>query len=564
MSLRIPCFSHNASNASVILDTLLIGVVFAMLFAFGLGGYPLQVPDEARYVEIAREMLSHGDFITPTMNGWWYFEKPAFFYWLQALAIAVGGLNEAALRAWPACFATIGVLTTYWLGCRCFDRKTGLLAAAMLGSSLMYFIMAHAITLDMPVAVLLTVSLAAFLGYAKSLRPSVGWLYLSFVAAALAVLTKGLIGIAFPALIIPVWLLLTRRWRLVCTWHLLAGIGLFFLVAVPWHLLAQLQHHEFFQFYIIEQHILRYLTDSAQRTQPWWFFGPVLLLGFFPWTLLLPRICKSGVKYLGSSTLYLFIWFTTVVLFFSVSKSKLVPYILPAFPPLALLVAHGIRQLVQNGNHRINAWPGTVLCSSILLLGIGLFAITAPHLSANWRLQAASPELRLIGSGFVTSSLVLWLLWRTKARFYAMLAVLGLAQMQLVGWFMVAWPNLEDRSIKPLAETYLALAGSKAVPVMYRGFYYDLPVYLNQTIMSVTPIRGELRWGAKRAAKDSRAAESLLSEKEFKSLWQEQPGLYVFSDLDDDGTSPCNSLPHCELLAKTNRYVLYRNRHPEA
>ncbi len=270
-------------------DIIILACIFSLLFAIGMGSRPLIIPDEGRYAEIPREMVATGDYLTPHLNGIKYFEKPPLFYWMESSTIKAFGLNEWSLRLIPAILGILGCLLLYAGGRKLYDRRTGLLSSFILASNLLYFFYAHFISPDLALSLFLTTSLLSFLlGRAE---PS-GWrrssyFLLMYAFAALATMTKGLIGIVFPGLIIFTWVLLLKKWRELRTYHIFLGLLVFLLIAAPWHILVQIQNPEFGRFYFIEQHLLRYFTDYAQRQQPRWFFSVTVLVGFFPWTIFL-------------------------------------------------------------------------------------------------------------------------------------------------------------------------------------------------------------------------------------------------------------------------------------
>ena len=278
-------------------DLIILTVLTCLLFTFMLENRPLSVPDEGRYVEIPREMVASGNYLTPRLNGVKYFEKPVFFYWLEAFSIKLFGLNEFTLRLWPAVFALFGCLAVAVAGARLFGRRTGLLSAVVLATCLLYYGLSRAIILDMPVSILLTLSLLSFLTGTHEAPGLKRRLYLwGFAAfAALAVLTKGLIGILIPGMVIGAWIIVLGEWRMLKTLYLPSCLALFLLIAAPWHILVGMANPEFFQFYFIHEHFQRFLTRVHGRYQPFWYFIPVVALGLFPWSAFLLQAIKHSI-----------------------------------------------------------------------------------------------------------------------------------------------------------------------------------------------------------------------------------------------------------------------------
>ncbi len=270
-------------------DLVRLALALSLLFGAVLGVRALWGPDEGRYVEIAREMAASGDYVTPRLNGLKYFEKPPLFYWLEAGAIHLFGLREWAMRLVPALSALLGCLAVYAAGRRLFGRRAGLLAAAVLATSPLYYFLGNAITLDMTVSALLTAALLAFLVAFEEpegrLRRNLLWTF--YLALALATLTKGLMGIVIPGMILVAWMVLVGEWDLLRRMRLVSGTGLFLLVAAPWHVLVARANPEFLWFYFIHEHVLRYLTKIHDRYEPPWYFVPILLGGLIPWTVFL-------------------------------------------------------------------------------------------------------------------------------------------------------------------------------------------------------------------------------------------------------------------------------------
>lgn len=342
-------------RSSWLKDLLLLTLVTSLLFGTFLGTRNLSAPDELRYSEIPREMIVNNDYVIPRINGVKYFEKPPLFYWMQVASIKTFGLNEWSLRFATALMGVLGVLATYLFTRRIYDRKTGWIAALILSSMSLYFGMAHVITLDMTVSVFIMTSIYLFyLAIRATQKQSKYYAWGGFVAAAGAMMTKGLIGIIFPVSIIGLWFLIFQRWRMLKQLHIVSGLLIFIVLLAPWHILAQLQAPEFLRFYFIDQQFLRYATPIAHRSQFPLFYVPVILLGALPWIYFLPKTVwalkkiRWKTRFQYENELFFISWFLFVFLFFSASNSELIPYILPAFPPLAILIAHHLaKRLTQ-------------------------------------------------------------------------------------------------------------------------------------------------------------------------------------------------------------------------
>lgn len=330
-------------------DVLLIMFLAAVLFGSFLGNRTLSVPDEARYAEIPREMISTHNYSVPRINGVKYLEKPPLFYWIQICSIKLFGFNNWALRLSTATMAILGLIATYGFTRKFYNRKTAWLSAASLATMPLYFSMARVITLDMTVSILLSISLfscfSAIHTQSNTHRRNLMWL--AFASAGAAVLTKGLIGIILPCAIFGIWFLIFNQWHLLKKLFLPSSIIIFLIIATPWHILMQIKAPEFFKFYFLDQQLLRYATMISHRYQPFWFYIPVTLIGAAPWiwrffspsSLKLLKKINWQNRQQYQTEWFLFIWLTVIILFFSLSHSKLIPYIIPALPPIAVLLA---------------------------------------------------------------------------------------------------------------------------------------------------------------------------------------------------------------------------------
>lgn len=549
------------SGQPALRDALALTLLIGVFFCFMLGNRPLAVPDEGRYVEIPREMAVTGDYITPRLNGVKYFEKPVLFYWLEAFSIRLFGLDEFTLRLWPAIFAVLGCLAVYLAGARLFGRRSGLLAAAVLATSLLYYGLSRAIILDMPVSVLLTASLLSFLAGVREAR---GWrrrffLWGFYVFAALAVLTKGLIGILIPALVVGAWIVLLGEWRILKTMELPAGLALFLLVAAPWHLLAQRANPEFFDFYIVQEHFLRYLTTMHSRYHPAWYFIPVVLLGLFPWSAFLVQAVKYSLpatwkeRHEHRDALFLILWAGLVFLFFSASGSKLPPYILPVFPPLALLIGRYLSAAWESRD-----FPGVrtgyhIYLAASLLLAAAFLAL--PFLAPPELTAALKPFANVLAFTLASGAAVAWALARFRGFRHAFIAVIA-ASAVFLAVVNAAAPRVDFKSVKGLAQTLKPLLKPDDEVACYGEYYQDLPVYLERRV-TVVDWKGELLFGTR--VEDT--SRWMIDEETFWRRWQGPTTVYLLTDLGNyDGIRRIDDHFPLNIVARDRRNILLTNR----
>ena len=368
-------------------DIVLLGIIFIIFYTFWLGGYPLFTPDEGRYSEVAREMVAIHDYITPRVNGVAFLDKPVLYYWLQAAAISLFGIQEWALRLFPALFGILGCLITYLCGRQLFDRRTGIISAIILATSPLYFASAHYANLDLEVAILISCTLLFFITGVQSAGKSRHYfLILAYISAGLAVLTKGLIGIVFPAMIAGIWIIILSQWKCLLRIHLIKGLILFTIIALPWYYLVQKANPEFLHYFFVTQQLTRFLSAGEfNNPTPFWFYLPVVLLGFFPWTSFLIQAIAQSIRrvwqarFSHQSELFLLIWIAVVFLFFSIPHSKIITYILPLFPALALMVGNYL-SCIWNNARQHHLFSGVLNVAVIsIIIAIALFSLASFH-----------------------------------------------------------------------------------------------------------------------------------------------------------------------------------------
>jgi 4-amino-4-deoxy-L-arabinose transferase-like glycosyltransferase len=345
---------------------------------------PLMLPDEGRYVGVAWEMLRSGDWLTPTLNGLPYFHKPPLFYWITAASMSVFGPHPWAARAAPMLGACLGALALYAFARRWASERAARATVLVLLVQPLFYLGGQFANLDMLVAgcicatilLLAHASLSAERGLDfRAARES------AYALAALGVLAKGLIGAVLPVMVIVAWLVLRRRWpdlRALVSWR---GAVLFAVLACPWFLAMQWRFSDFLDYFFVVQHFKRYATSGFNNAQPFWFYPVVLTvfsLPFVPW--LRPAFSRGYFKdpERGPVRLLMLAWIVVVVAFFSLPRSKLLGYVLPAVPPLAYLVADAYLSLVSPSPRTAQRWRAGIGVAALVSLGAVVFLAMRP------------------------------------------------------------------------------------------------------------------------------------------------------------------------------------------
>jgi len=342
---------------------------------------PLAVPDEGRYGEIGRWMLVSGDWLTPRLNGLPFFHKPPLLHWLNALSLTVFGVSEWALRLVPAVHAGL-MMTALYVGARCVSPEAiARRASVMLGTSLSFLVAGQYIDHDMLVATWISVAIWAFaFAFAAGDRPNAMLARLGFLACAMGMLSKGLIGVALPGLVIFVWLIWTRQFKKMFYLPWISGLALFAVVALPWFVLAQQTYPDFFNYMFVGQQFNRYTAATYNNPQPVWFYLLALALLLFPWVFFALGQVHRVTSMTRATALDIpevwwrlcWAWVLSILVFFSIPNSKLVGYILPVVPPMALLAALGWQRAVAHKPWARGLFGGLVAVNVGIALAIVL------------------------------------------------------------------------------------------------------------------------------------------------------------------------------------------------
>lgn len=482
-------------------------LLLAVLWFGTLGIRPLYKADESRYGEISREMVASGDWVTPRLNGFKYFEKPPLQYWTTAALFSMLGEKDWVARLWTALIGFAGIMLTLYAGNRLFGAPTGAWAAAILAGSPLYVLLAQVNTLDMSVSVFLAAAIFAFAS---------GRMLLFWAACALAVLSKGLIGIVLPLAAVGLYTLVKRDWSVPLRIRPFAGGALFLAITAPWFVAVSAANAEFAHFFFIQEHFQRFTTEIHHRVHPAWYFVPVLLAGFAPWLVPLGKAAYLAIKTRTDAELLLWCWVVVVFVFFSASGSKLPPYILPIFPALAVLAARGVTAATLK-------WQGIAIIPVALGAGLAIW-----KMGAGARYAAYSEWLIIAGVVLAAcAAAAAWLAWRSRLTAGVLALALGGLGSTLLG--TVGHYTLSDRfSVASTVRALPSVIPDDAAVFALDTYDHTIPWALKRTVTMVH-YRDELGmaidWDARQFIPDLRA---------FAQAWNAAPQAWAFVGADTD------------------------------
>ena len=553
-----------SAHSTWLRDLLVLVLGCGLWFCGLLGTRPLANPDEGRYTEIPREMAASGDFVTPRLNGVKYFEKPPLVYWLSALTFRQFGVNEFTARLWGGLFSLGGVLITYVAARVMYGRGAGIGAAIALSTTLFYYALSQIMLLDMAVAVTMSGAMFAFILAMREPRGRrrLGFFLACYAFMALATLAKGLIGIAIPGAVMFLWVVLLNRWRALWPFYPLVGGGLLLAIAAPWHIYAARANADFLNFYFIHEHWLRFTTRIHGRYQPWWFFLPILLVGLFPWIFFIWRAVRESLaggwkaRQANAEAWFLVIWVVFIMVFFSKSQSKLIPYILPVFPAIAVLCGRSLAAVWQGrpgDNFRAGGWAFIGSAVVLLVAIISVPVLLIDKLAEQPDLAECVPTLQLtMGGTLLIGAVVVFISLRGQQP----RLMLGAITAATAGFLLVMTlgaGSFDKSSTKRLAMMLKPILQTSD-RVYSVGFYaQDLPAYLGR-LVSVVDYRGELEFGID--AEPGLTAARFLAREQLPAQWAQAGAAYAVISKDTYTEWFARSGIAHEVIAETPRLVL--------
>lgn len=528
---------------NTVLHILILVLISGFLFLFCLGNMPLTDPDETFYAQTAKEMISKGEWVTPHIFGKPQFEKPIFYYWLIELSYKIFGINEFAARFPSAIFGILGILGIYFIGRLIFSPLCGLLSGLVMATSVAYLAISRACVTDMVLTVFILLCLMFFMyGWQREKK-----FYYFFAAAmaAFAVLTKGPIGLFLPGMVILAYWVTGKRWRELKKVPFFLSILIFLIISLPWYLLVTKIHGStFISEFLGFQNVTRFLVPEHRIGISPFFYVPVVFGGIFPWTLFLIfavwlfyREDNSVSKFSGYK-LFLAAWFLIVFGFFSISRTKLVTYILPLFPVLAIFVGRFWDKCIA-GDEEVNSRKIISNVYGFLSLASMVGVVVANIIvKRRYGSDIAVPVI-VAGAIFVILLSVSYIFFLKKKMYIAFSSVIvAMIMVAFVSAFFIIPPIAKLESSKYLAE----LVKEKASPDEPIGGECDgrrgVAFYSGRVdIVDVHPYPDLIKFVSR---KDR--VWAIIQKKHYKQLKEQHKDLYT------------------EVIDSSGKYVLITNK----
>jgi 4-amino-4-deoxy-L-arabinose transferase-like glycosyltransferase len=531
--------------------------LLAAVIWFALLGYrELIEPDEGRYAEIPREMIAAGDWLTPRLDGYKYFEKPPLQYWTTAISFELFGQSNATARLWSVSAGFACALFVWFLGARLFDPQSGFYAFIFTISGALFSVLAHVLTLDTTLTFFLVTGIGC-LAIAQSRRDDRtqlrNWMLAGWVALAGAVMTKGLIGLVLPGGAVVVYSLWQRDWLLWKNLHLGKGLLLFMALVAPWFIVMSGEHEEFARFFFIHEHFERYTTTVHNREGSIFYFVPLLVFGIAPWlasavqAMVRPGFgWKTGPRNEFDAARLLWVFVVLTFVFFSLGDSKLPSYIQPVMPIIALLAG---RSMAARPGLRGNAWIMLLLASALLVTGLLSSRFAGDNFPVEYLLGFRS-WIFAAAAALCLGAAIAFGGARHAMRNTALAGILALLGFQAIGWGYQEFSPLRSSA---LIAQQIDAQGLADVPIYSVGKYpQSLSFYLGKTI-SLVDHTGELAMGIK-AEPERKPATS----RQFIERWQQETQAVALFKLRDYAEYRALGVPMRVIYRSPRKIVVAR------
>src|SRR5579864_3088565 len=475
-------------------DVLLLAGFCAFLFFYGLGQFGLTGADEPRYAQVAREMLERRDWITPTLGGQAWLEKPPLYYWQAMLAYAVFGVSDVAARIPAGIDATLLVIGVYLF----FRRfREGVEADAALITASCAGVIGYARAASMDMALVATFAIGMLSWWAWRENGKRLYLALFYFFMALGMLAKGPVAPFLAAAVIVLFALGAHESRVALKTFWLPGILLFCAIALPWYVAVQIRNPQFFREFILQHNLARFSSDLYHHRAPFWYYLPVTVIALVPWIVFViaalietVRIWRRERKTVSPEpdlewqfNLFACCWFAVPIVFFSFSQSKLPGYILPAIPAGAALLADYLRRQLE---YEHNVSKGLALLHALVAAAPMIPSLLIAYIVTERRLPGGRPMLIALAIAFVLcAAIALTLVSRLRLRMLRFVTLIPVVLSVAAVLKLGATAIDQKLSVRPLAaeissvETHPLPLAVYGVP---REMEYGLAFYRNQTI----------------------------------------------------------------------------------
>jgi len=516
---RVDEFWENAGTQTLVLAAVCLAVFFFVL------GYPALFDiDEGMHAAMAKTMVVSGDWVTPVFNGEPFFDKPALYNWLVAASFVVFGFTDFAARFPSALLGTGCVFLTFAIGRRFLGNKAGFFAAIVLATSLLFILLSRMVLYDIPFTFFTTLSLY-FLCDALFGRQRKSAFLAFYVAMGLAVLTKGLLGLAIPGLAIAAFLLWTRDFARIRDFRLVSGALIIAAIVVPWYALMELANPGYIEYFVVNQHLAYLLGnagDSAGRhPQPVYYHVVGLLLGLFPWSFLLPGAVYEAwllrKQKAQAPTVFLLFWMVCTFVMFSSASSKLITYILPLYPAAALLLGKFFADMVDAPQKKRGHFTAALALPAAVLL-----------MATTWVLANGAPEQLREETGFewfdirvtiiapmILAVLAFWFAW-CKRRALAFAVTSAVTPVLLLFVYTLLIPDaFAYRSSAQISATYESLLSADE-KLVFSDKMFDAAIY-----------------------NTGRDARILRGRDELHGYLEQEPRVYLLARTDSDSLVDC-------------------------
>ena len=501
-------------------------VLLGALWLASLPFRPLFDPDEGRYAEIPREMVASGDWVTPTLNGLRYFEKPPLQYWATSALYSAFGVHEWTARLWSASLAFLCIPLVFAFARRIgYRTETAVIAAALLAVNPYFALIGQLNLLDQGFSFFLSAAVFSFvIAQRKSLPPrrSGSWMLVTWASLGLAILSKGIVTLVLAGATLCAYMAVTRDASLLKRLKPVSGVAVLLLITVPWFWMVQGRNPDFLQFFFVHEHFQRYFTTVHERVQPFWFFVPLVIIGLLPlignwksWKLADIEGARTPGEF--RAELFLLLWCAVTVLLFSFSQSKLPAYVMPAMPALAVVLAR-----VTEANAK--AFPRAKWIAIA-----GLLAAAAGVVIAGWWQSRTVSAPAFVWPGVLAAVCIAYLLTERAgaatplSNRWVKLAAVSIAGYQLLGFAFAA--SFPSKSGEQLTAGFAGTLSDETPVYTVSQYRHSLAFYLRRPL-EVYDYVGELEFGMRHA----REQPAERSRAEFLEQWRRETHAIAFID----------------------------------